>query len=121
LTANTDNWTIEEFTQEIYQKIDDMSLWRSRLWARTESAKVDNFGQLEGYRQTEFVNRKGWMSSFVADSRESHMVADDGQTIPLDDDFDIGGEPMAYPGDPKGTPGNVCNCLCSIYPEVGEE
>jgi hypothetical protein len=95
----------------------DFTLWRSRLWSRTESTKIDNFGSLEGFRQTEFVNKKGWMCSFMPESREDHVIAD-GQEVPVDDDFLIGGVPMSYPGDPKGGAENVCNCLCSTYPVV---
>ena len=58
------------------------------------------------------------MCSFVPDSRESHKAAD-GQEVALDADFIVGGEALSYPGDPKGSPENVCNELCSTYPVVG--
>lgn len=120
-TANAENWTIEQFTQEIWKTVSDFETWRARLWARTESAKVDNYGQLEGYKQTEFVEKKGWLCSFVEDSREEHKEADrrySDDPIPLAADFLVGGESLAYPGDPKASPGNVCNCLCSTFPVV---
>lgn len=117
-TANVENWSVGKFAQEIGDKVADFGPWRARLWARTESAKVDNFGQNEGYKETEFVEKKGWMCSFVPDSRETHKAAD-GQEVALDDDFIVGGEALAYPGDPKGSPENVCNELCSTYPVVG--
>jgi HK97 family phage portal protein len=119
-TANESNWTVEEFAQNIGAKLEDFETWRARLWSRTESAKVDNFGNIEGYKEAGFVERKAWMCSFVPDSREAHMAADD-DIVGLDEDFNIGGESLAYPGDPKGDPGNVCNCLCSTYPVIGEE
>lgn len=120
LSAQAQNLTIDEFAQQMYDKIKDMTYWRARLWSRTESSKTDNFGQLEGYRQSGFVDRKGWMSAFAENSREAHMAADNGSTIQLDADFDIGGQPMAFPGDPRGGAENCCNCMCSIYPEVSE-
>ena len=112
-----EGWTVEEFTQMINHQIDEFAPWRARLWARTEAAKVENWGQIEGYRQTEFVEKKGWLSAFAPESRDTHMAAD-GQVVGLDEAFDIGGEPMQYPGDPAGSPGNVCNCLCDTFPEV---
>jgi uncharacterized protein with gpF-like domain len=115
--AQLNNDTITEFASELYDKLDDFTISRARMWARTESAKVDNFGQLEGYKVTEFVTRKGWMCSFVPDSRDAHIDMD-GSEVGIDEDFVVGGEPMAYPGDPKATPGNVVNCLCSMYPVV---
>ena len=118
--AQAEDMTVAKFAQDLYDKIaTELSRSRSMLWARTESAKVDNFGQVEGYKETEFVDRKGWMCSFVPDSRDEHMAAD-GQERKLDEPFDVGGETMMYPGDPSGSAGNVCNCLCATYPVVGE-
>jgi len=117
--AVKESWTVEEFTQLITHQVDEFSTWRSRLWARTETAKVENWGQVEGYKQTEFVEKKGWLSAFAPESRDEHM-ATDGQVVGLDEPFIVGGEQLQYPGDPAGSPGNICNCLCATFPEVGE-
>jgi len=114
-----EEWTVEEFTQLILHQVDEFSGWRSRLWARTEAVKVENWGQIEGYKQTEFVEKKGWLSAFAPDSRDEHMAAD-GQVVGLNEFFVVMGEELQYPGDPSGSPGNVCNCLCATFPEVGE-
>jgi len=68
--AIKESWTVEEFTQLITHQVDEFSTWRSRLWARTETAKVENWGQVEGYRQSEFVEKKGWLSAFAPESRD---------------------------------------------------
>jgi len=115
--ANDSNWTVQQFAQNLSDKAADLGPWRARLWARTESAKVDNYGAVEGFKETEFVELKGWMCSFVPDSRESHIAAD-GQEVALDDDFSVGGEQLGFPGDPRGSAGEVCNCLCGTYPVV---
>jgi hypothetical protein len=117
-TANEENWTVGQFAQNLSDKVTDFGPWRARLWARTESAKVDNYGAVEGFKETEFVEKKGWMCSMIPTSRESHIAAD-GQEVALDEDFVVGGERMDYPGDPKGSAGEVCNCLCGTYPVVG--
>ena len=117
--AQAENKPVAKFAQDLTDKVDELSRSRAMLWSRTESAKVDNYGQLEGMKQTEHVDMKGWMCSFVPTSREEHMAAD-GQEVGLNDSFSVGGETLAYPGDPTGDPGNVCNCLCSVYPVVGE-
>jgi HK97 family phage portal protein len=117
--AQYGNMTVNEFAQALHDHVSSLTDWKAMLWSRTESAKVDNYGQLEGYKTIEFVDKKGWMCSFVPDSRDGHIEAD-GQERKLDDDFSIDGQPMAYPGDPRGGPGNCCNCLCSTYPVVGE-
>ncbi len=117
--ARQENWTVQEFANGVSDRVSDFAPWRSRLWARTESAKVDNWGQTEGYKETEFVDMKGWGCSFVQESREDHKNAD-GQEVGLNEDFTVGTEQLAYPGDPKGDPANVCNCLCFTYPVISE-
>jgi len=121
--ANTEGWTVEELAQLINHQVDDFMPWRSRLWSRTEGVKIENWGQLEGYKKAEFVEKKGWLSAFAPDTRETHMAADaqySENPIPLEEAFIIGGESLQYPGDPAGSAENVCNCLCSTYPEVME-
>jgi|GEM_PF-1474595 len=117
--AHVENWTVSEFSQRIGEKVADFAPWRSRLWAKTESAKVDNWGQTEGYKQTEFVEQKGWLCSKLPTSRPAH-VEEDGTEVPLDGTFSVDGEDLEYPGDPKGSAENVCGCLCSVYPVVPE-
>ena len=117
--AIKETWTVEEFTQLITHQVDEFSTWRSRLWARTETAKTENWGQVEGYKQEEFVEKKGWLSAFSSESRDEHMAAD-GQVVGLNEPFIVMGEQLQYPGDPAGSPGNICNCLCATFPEVGE-
>ena len=118
--AVNSDMTIDEFASHIYDKLKDFTPWKAKLWARTESTRVDNWGSLEGFKQTEFVEKKGWMCSFMPESRETHVQADYqySKGIPLDEDFDIGGMPMSHPGDARGGAENTCNCLCSLYPIV---
>jgi len=117
--AVQESWTVEQFTQAINHQIEEFSVWRARLWARTETAKIENWGQHEGYKQSEFVNRQIWLSAFAPKSRDTHMAADD-QIVGLDEPFIVGGEYLRYPGDENGSPENICNCLCTTSPEVME-
>ncbi len=124
IIAEADNWTVEEFTQEIHRKLNRFSVWRSRLISRTETGKVENWGTFEGYKQSEFIERKGWLSAFTKDTRPEHADADaqySDDPIPLDEPFIVMGERLMFPLDPAGSAKNVCNCLCSTYPDVKEE
>lgn len=117
--AEVENQTVEELAQAILEKFEIFAPWRARMIARTESAKSENWSELEGYKQDEYVELKGWLSARVPNSREAHVDASDyyeDHPIPIDEDFLIGDEWLSYPGDPKGSPGNVINCLCSLYP-----
>lgn len=121
--ALKENWTTEQFTQNIWERLDGLALSRSRTIANTEMGKVENWGQLEGYKQSELVELKGWLSAFLPTTRDDHAEADyyySENPIPLDQGFEVGGELLQYPGDPSGSPGNVINCKCATYPEVKE-
>lgn len=119
--AEEEMWTVEDLTQHLADKMGQEEIWKSRRIARTETAKVENWGELEGYRENEYIQGKGWICSKVEHSREAHIKADDDYSdspIPLDDAFSVDSEPLMYPGDPSGSPGNIINCLCAIYPSV---
>ncbi|GAH28453.1 unnamed protein product, partial [marine sediment metagenome] len=121
--AMKEGWTVEELTQNLYERLDGLALSRSRTIANTEMAKVENWGQLEGYKQSELVELKGWLSAFLPTSRTDHTDADayySEHPIPLSDPFEVGGELLQYPGDPSGSPSNIINCKCATYPEVKE-
>jgi HK97 family phage portal protein len=121
IRADQENWTVEQLTQSIWESEGIFAPWRARMIARTESAKVENWAQLEGYKETEFVDGKGWLSARIKTSRDEHIEAAnryEDNPIRLDEKFLVGGEELEYPGDPAGSPGNVINCLCSIFPAV---
>lgn len=119
--ADAENWTVEQFARELSSKLHDLSETRARLISRTESAKIENWGQLEGYKKTGYIELKGWLCSMVPDSRDSHIEADKRYSehpIPLNEPFIVGGKQMQYPGDPAGGAKEVCNCLCSHFPAI---
>jgi HK97 family phage portal protein len=80
--------------------------------ARTEVNKAANAGHVEGYKQAG-VQEKEWMAALDNRTRETHVAAH-GQRQPLNADFDVGGEYLNYPGDPKGSPENIIFCRCRV-------
>jgi len=118
LKAQAENTPIAKIAQDIGDMVEDFSRGRARNWAQTESTKVDNMGQVDGFKQTEFVDMKGWLCSMLPTSRDAHIEADS-QEVGVDDSFTVGGEALAYPGDKYGSPENICQCHCSVYPVVG--
>lgn len=118
--GESENWTTAELKKQVEAKLVDFKGFRAERIAQTETAKVENFGMIEGYRQTEYVDYKGWLCSFLPTSRQTHMDASD-QEVALDEAFNVGGEKLDYPGDPAGSPGNIIECHCSTYPVVKGE
>lgn len=92
---------------------------RARLIARTELAGAVNSGSLAATRmvsaQTGTTYYKIWMTAGGA-RFPRHETYDglDGQTVHIDDQFDVGGDMLDCPGDPIGSPGEVCNCRCTM-------
>jgi hypothetical protein len=77
--------------------------------------RTDGWGSVEGYKQNETIDMKGWNCQMLDTSRDSHMEMD-GKEVGVDEDFEVSGYPMAYPGDNRAPAGEVCNCRCSTYP-----
>jgi HK97 family phage portal protein len=87
--------------------------------ARSEVLPRYHEGQLEGFEQSGVVEKMEWLSAFTETSREEHMNAD-GQQVPLGTAFSVGGEMLAYPGDPSGSAENTINCMCDVIAVIEE-
>jgi uncharacterized protein with gpF-like domain len=64
--------------------------------------------------------QKEWVAVNDGRTRPDHVEAN-GQTVPLDGDFDIGGVKMSQPLDPDGPPEEVINCRCAVVFSKGDE
>ncbi len=83
--------------------------------ARTEATMSMNMGELDMMRD-EGVMSKEWRSVGDAQTRETHINAEAQGEIPLDEDFDVGGWPAQYPGDPRLPDEETMNCRCMLLP-----
>lgn len=80
---------------------------------RTSMTGIDNSARQLAWDQSKVVKDKEWISALLANrTRDAHAAAH-GQVVALNAMFEVGGEPMLYPGDPQGSAGNVINCLCT--------
>lgn len=77
--------------------------------ARTEVIGASNGGALEAARQSGVVKRKVWLAALDERTRETHVAAH-GQTVGLDEDFEVGGGRGPAPGQ-IGLPEEDINCL----------
>jgi len=83
---------------------------RALTIAQTETGAVFSAGREEGMRQAG-VTHKQWITSGNRNVRPAHARAN-GQTVKVDEDFDVDGEPLAHPNDPNGSAENTINCHC---------
>jgi uncharacterized protein with gpF-like domain len=101
--------------------------WRSETILRTEYGHIlGKAGQLSMEKSAEVV--PGLMKKWVIRAqgkggtsvRPSHLAAN-GQTVPVNEPFIVGGEKLMYPHDPAGSAGNIINCQCASIPVVPDE
>lgn len=93
------------------------SVSRAMTIARTETHKAANVSQ---YTRAESAATDSgldvvveWISTNDGRVRDSHKNAN-GQTRPMGQPFNVGGESMKYPSDPTASAANVINCRCVL-------
>lgn len=90
---------------------------RVRAAARTAAtANVNRWVEAEVARTGGAYKR--WVTMHDDRVREGHSAAD-GQEVPLGSPFVVDGEYLQYPGDPRGSAGNVVNCRCVVVGSDG--
>lgn len=103
---------------EIYQSVEQQQcfeFYRSRRIARTELNSSTNAATLEGWRQSEVIGGKEWLCACDKVSRDWHKGAN-GQQVPLEEPFIVGGEKLMHPGDPSlgASAKNIIHCRCTM-------
>ena len=113
----TQNLTLPEISKQVQQSVRNFSFARATRIARTETHSAANFASQEYNKkissQLGETLYKRWVSVSDARTRSSHANAN-GQVRSIDEDFEINGSLMKYPGDPRGGAKNVVNCRCVV-------
>lgn len=104
------------------QKFDGLADYQARRIVRTEATNAANYAT-EQAAVNLFAGQdltKTWRSGFDARVRDAHREAN-GQVVPFNSKFSVGGESLQRPGDPNGSASNVINCRCSmiVLPKEG--
>lgn len=84
---------------------------RAETIARTETHTATGVGSESAAQATALDLDKEWGATEDTRTRLAHAEAD-GQTVDKDADFVVGGERLRFPGDPRGSAGNIINCRC---------
>lgn len=114
-------WGYEKTAQALR---DVASIGRARRIVRTESVKASNLSGMTGAKATGLLMDKRWISA-----RDNRVRGNpggkypnaafdhwdvNGEVVGMDRPFTGTGEPMQFPGDPKGAAADVINCRCSV-------
>jgi len=109
-----DGETRDQLIKRIEEAYEGISKGRAASIARTEVHSVNQYANIEGYRQAN-MPIKIWVSVIDSETRgmdimdEADHVSLDGEEVPLDMPFSNG---LMYPGDKRGGPAEYINCRC---------
>ena len=98
------------------QSVTDMDANAAIRNARTAVTGAQNAGRQESVDKAAdagMPSMKRWVCTKDSRTRPAHGEAD-GQTVPSDKPFVVGGEKLMFPGDMSGSPGNLYNCRCTM-------
>lgn len=115
--------SIKELSDRIRAEFNGLSRERAQVIAQTETAAAYGFARDDSMKRAG-VKRKAWLTSGNPNVRSAHAQAgedySEANAIPVDEPFIVDGEALMFPGDPKGSPGNVINCHCISIAVVDE-
>ena len=107
----------DNIAKAISKKLNAVSVSRAMTIARTETHRAANTTQ---FRRAEWAANTAnleveveWIATNDSRVRDSHRHVD-GQKRPMGQPFNVGGEAMRYPSDPRGSAKNTINCRCVL-------
>ena len=114
----------DEITDQLGSVIRDRGTFgalntRATFVFNTEVHRAAEMATQEGLNETGKALptlRKRWLATLYH-TRQWHIEAN-GQEVPYNEPFTVGGEKMMYPLDPAGSAKNVVNCMCVCIPVV---
>ena len=115
--------TPAQMAEDLQDEFDSMSAGRAGTIARTETASAYNAVGLSTAQDLMPDGATKTWNTTSDNPRPAHEDAD-GDTVPIGESFEVGGEDMDYPSDPNGSDWNTINCLCVLsydYPSGAAE
>lgn len=110
--SDGENENRQQLVKRIQSVYDGFTGPRAATIARTEVHGAYQQGTVDGYKQAG-ASIKIWVAVADEHTRASHLAAD-GQEVPIDQPFNVGGESLMFPGDPAGSAEETINCRCTI-------
>lgn len=111
--------SIDDLAARVEQVMGDRIQSSAETIARTEVLPAYNYATREAWAQSGVVATRTWLATLDDRVRDAHAEAH-GQTVALDEPYDVGGEQLMYPGDPDGSAENIINCRCTEIANLKE-
>lgn len=123
MQGETEGWGIEKIRKELVKQLGSQIkgnvIARARGIAQTEMISASNQASVYAADSTGLEYRKFWSTSHLPNIRASHIMAEQDSIerggLKKDELFING---LRYPGDPRGSSQEVCNCRCSLLTEI---
>lgn len=107
-----DGESIDDIAKRVEAVMDERIRSSGEAIARTEVNRAANFGTAQGWKQSGVVKEKRWLSALDSRVRPTHIEAH-GQTVGIDEDFEVGGCSGPAPGS-IDCAREVVRCRCSM-------
>ena len=88
--------------------------------ARTMATNVQNAGRQDAFERAQKLGiqmRKTWVATLDGRTRHEHRLLN-GQTVDIDDPFEVDGMEIDYPGDAHAAARLVYNCRCTMISQI---
>ena len=114
--------SIDKMAAHLMQEVTEMNRASAVRAARTATTAAENAGRQDAAEELAakgVIQEKMWRAVHDSRTRDVHMEAD-GQTVPFDEPFIVGGEELMFPGDGSmGASGwNIYNCRCGRQTKI---
>lgn len=117
-TATTESLTIGAVAKRLKTTyFEDFSAHRAYRIARTEMMAAASYGKQQGVKTSDLPTNKRWMATQDGRTRESHVLTS-GQTVDINDYYNVNGYQAMHPGDPDLPAGERIHCRCVEVYEV---
>lgn len=103
----------KQIAKLIYEIAPTKSKSRAQTISRTETHSAANATADLTAKSTGLDMDRRWVAAKDERTRDAHRRAD-GQTVGQFETFNVGGEELRFPGDPRGSAENVINCRCVV-------
>ncbi len=108
--------SFRDIAKEIRKVSNITNVFRSMTIAMTETHSMTVYSIDTAMKATGMVTSREWMNAGDERVRSDPFdhVAANGEVVGTDEKFVRTGEPLAYPGDPDGSVGNIIRCRCVL-------
>jgi len=123
ITGAQDGESIAELATRV-EEVAQVKTKKAHVIAQTTVIAAINGGEwkqmMEAASAFDIQGMKEWEATEDSHTRPTHHAAD-GQRVPIDAHFVVGGSFLMFPGDPEGAPEEIISCRCTTLYDLDVE